>query len=227
MRKIQSKEYTKLAKTLEVPFKTPEFANDGIATIWQGLRDKATQLATFHQEQAGLVKAGTITELTRLREDIKKHLKDLDKEGVQGSKKVGKKMDKFVTPPPLPFPQTLFLGILESTDCRVILHSRWASGFQLRRRIQRVWTMITIHMSSTVKFVINCTVQSMKKINSTNNFYPYKLVVNNTKQSLSKQFKKQSKTTPTKSPKNHNTPPPSPTKLMVPLPLQPPFLCRC
>jgi uncharacterized protein YdeI (YjbR/CyaY-like superfamily) len=64
------------------------------------LRDKATQLATFNQEQAGLVKAGTITELTRLREDIKKHLKDLDKEGVQGSKKVGKKMDKFVIPPP-------------------------------------------------------------------------------------------------------------------------------
>ena len=104
MRKTQSKEYTKLAKTLEVPFKTPEFASDGIATIWQGLRDKATQLATFHQEQAGLIKAGTITELTRLREDIKKHLKDLDKEGVQGSKKVGKRMDKFVKHPPYPPP---------------------------------------------------------------------------------------------------------------------------
>jgi hypothetical protein len=97
MRKVQAKEYTKLAKTLEVPFKTPEFATDGIATIWQGMRDKATQMAQFYTEQASILKAGTITDLVRLREDIKKHLKDLDT-GIQGSKKVGKRMDKFVFP---------------------------------------------------------------------------------------------------------------------------------
>ena len=98
MEKTQSKEYAKLSKTLEVPFKTAEFAPDGIAMIWQGMRDKALQLSTFHNEEAGVIKAGIIADLTRLRGDIKKHLSDLDKEGVQGSKKVGKKMDKFVPP---------------------------------------------------------------------------------------------------------------------------------
>ena len=93
---MQCKEFTKLSKTLEVPFKTPEFAPDGIATIWQAMRDKASQLATFHNEEANMIKAGTIADLTRLRADLKKHLSDLEKEGVQGSKKVGKRMDKFV-----------------------------------------------------------------------------------------------------------------------------------
>ena len=97
--KSQAKEYQKLSKSLEVPFKTPEFATDGIATIWQGMRDKATQMSTFYNEQAGLIKAGILSDLTRLRGDIKKHLQDLDKEGVQGSKKVGKKLDKFVLTP--------------------------------------------------------------------------------------------------------------------------------
>jgi hypothetical protein len=99
MQKTQSKEFLKLSKTLEVPFKTPEFAPDGIATIWQGMRDKAVQMSNFHNEEAGLIKTGVIAELTRLRGDIKKHLADLDKEGVQESKKVGKKMDKFVQLP--------------------------------------------------------------------------------------------------------------------------------
>ena len=98
MNKSQSKEFAKLAGKLEVPFKTPEFANDGICIVWQGMRDKATQMSTFYQEEANILKAGVIAELTRLRGDIKKHLTDLDKEGVQGSKKVGKRMDKFVTP---------------------------------------------------------------------------------------------------------------------------------
>jgi hypothetical protein len=102
MNKSQSKEFAKLAGKLEVPFKTPEFANNGICTVWQGMRDKATQMSTFYQEEANILKAGVITELTRLRGDIKKHLSDLDKEGVQGSKKVGKRMDKFVPPPPNP-----------------------------------------------------------------------------------------------------------------------------
>jgi hypothetical protein len=100
MQKTQSKEFLKLSKTLEVPFKNPEFAPDGIATIWTGLRDKAVQMSNFHNEEAGVLKAGVISDLTRLRGDIKKHLSDLDKEGVQGSKKVGKKMDKFVHYPP-------------------------------------------------------------------------------------------------------------------------------
>lgn len=99
MERSQAKEYQKLSKTLEVPFKTPEFATDGIATIWQGMRDKATQMSTFYSEQAGLIKAGVLSDLTRLKGDIKKHLQDLDKEGVQGSKKVGKKLDKFVLAP--------------------------------------------------------------------------------------------------------------------------------
>src|SRR5271169_4262681 len=72
--KSKSKECTKLSKTLEVPFKTPEFAADGIATIWQALRDKATQMAQFHNEEANLIKAGPIADLTRLRGDLKKHL---------------------------------------------------------------------------------------------------------------------------------------------------------
>ena len=92
MEKTQSKEYQKLSKTLEVPFKTPEFAQDGISLIWQGMRDKAMQLSQYHNEEAGI-----ISDLTRLRGDIKKHLTDLDKEGREGSKKVGKKMDKFVS----------------------------------------------------------------------------------------------------------------------------------
>jgi hypothetical protein len=96
MQKTQSKEFTKLSKTLEVPFKTPDFAPDGITTIWQGMRDKAIQMSTFHAEEANLTKAGVLKDLHRLREDIKQQLKDLDKEGLQGSKKVGKKIDKFV-----------------------------------------------------------------------------------------------------------------------------------
>jgi len=66
--------------------------------IWQGMRDKAVQLSQYHNEEAGVIKAGIIADLTRLRGDIKKHLNDLDKEGREGSKKVGKKMDKFVSP---------------------------------------------------------------------------------------------------------------------------------
>jgi hypothetical protein len=97
--KQKSKEYTKLAKTPEVPFKSPEFAPDGIALIYQAIRDKNLQLANYHTEEATLLKAGTIADLTRLRADLKKHLGDLEKEGVKGSKKVEKKMDKFVTPP--------------------------------------------------------------------------------------------------------------------------------
>jgi hypothetical protein len=34
--------------------------------------------------------------LGRLRADLKKHLGDLEKEGIKGSRKVEKKMDKFV-----------------------------------------------------------------------------------------------------------------------------------
>jgi len=98
MQKTLSKEYAKLSKTLEVPFKTAEFAPDGIATIWQAMRDKTMQLSQFHSEEAGFTKAGVVADLSRLRGDIKKHLQDLDKEGIQGSKKVGKRMDKFVLP---------------------------------------------------------------------------------------------------------------------------------
>ena len=97
MEKSQAKEYQKLSKTLEVPFKTPEFATDGIATIWQAMRDKAIQMSTFYNEQAGILKAGVITDLNRMKADIKKDLQSLDKEGIQGSKKVGKKMEKFVS----------------------------------------------------------------------------------------------------------------------------------
>ena len=95
--KAKSKECQKLSKTLEIPFTTPEFAIDGIAVIWQAMRDKAIQMSNFHTEEANLIKAGPIAELIRLREDLKKHLSDLDKEGLQGSKKVGKWMDKFVS----------------------------------------------------------------------------------------------------------------------------------
>jgi len=102
MQKTQSKEFTKLSKTLDVPFKTPDFAPDGIATIWQGMRDKAVQMSNFHHEQGNLIKSGIVADLTRLRNDIKKHLNDLNKEGVKGSKKVEKQMDKFVRQPPYP-----------------------------------------------------------------------------------------------------------------------------
>lgn len=98
MQKTQSKEFAKLSKSLEVPFKIPDFAPDGISTIWQGMRDKATQMSTFHSEQANLMKAGVLNDLQRLREDIKALLKELDKEGLQGSKKVDKYVDKFVQP---------------------------------------------------------------------------------------------------------------------------------
>jgi hypothetical protein len=84
---------------LEVPFKSGEFAVDGIATIWQGMRDKMTQLSNFYTEEGNIIKAGVIADLTRVKGDIKKHLSDLDKEGIQGSKKLGKRMDKFVSPP--------------------------------------------------------------------------------------------------------------------------------
>jgi len=94
----KAKECQKLSKTLEVPFKTPEFATDGIATIWQATKDKANQMSNFHTEEANLIKAGPIADLARLRGELKGHLNDLDKEGVQGSKKVGKWMDKFVFP---------------------------------------------------------------------------------------------------------------------------------
>ena len=101
--KQKAKEYAKLSKTPEVPFKNPEFAPDGIALIWQAIRDKNLQLSNFHTEEAQILKAGTITDLGRLRSDLKKHLSDLEKEGVKGSRKVEKKMDKFVlTPPPPP-----------------------------------------------------------------------------------------------------------------------------
>jgi hypothetical protein len=95
--KQKSKEYTKLSKTPEVPFKNPESAPDGIALIYQAIRDKNLQLANYHAEEAPLLKAGTIADLGRLRADLKKHLGDLEKEGVKGSRKVEKKMDKFVT----------------------------------------------------------------------------------------------------------------------------------
>ena len=96
MQRIKAKEFTKLSKIPEIPFKEGEFAPDGISTIWIGLRDKATQTAEFHSEQANLIKTGAIADLTRLRTDIKKHLADLHKEGIKGSKKVEKRMDKFV-----------------------------------------------------------------------------------------------------------------------------------
>ena len=98
MQKTQVKEFTKLSKTLEVPFKNAEFAPDGLPVIWQAMRDKTAQMATFYTEEASLTKAGPITNLNRLKGDIKKHLQDLDKEGVQGSKKLNKRMDKFVLP---------------------------------------------------------------------------------------------------------------------------------
>ena len=113
-----------MSKTLEVPFKTPEFAPDGIATIWQAMRDKAVQMATFHNEEANLIKAGAITDLTRLRSEIKTHLTDLDKEVVQTSKKVDKQMEKFVfafTPRNCPI------------NCRVIKPKHWGNGFQSRK----------------------------------------------------------------------------------------------
>ena len=96
MHKGHAKEYTKLSKIPDIPFKTPEFAPDGIATIWQAMRDKTVQLANFHNEQATSLKTGILADLARMRNDLRKHLSDLDKEGVQGSKKVGKRMDKFV-----------------------------------------------------------------------------------------------------------------------------------
>lgn len=94
----KSKECQKLSKSLEVPFKTPEFATDGIAKIWQGMKDKAMQMSNFHTEEANLIKAGPIADLRRLRGDLKSHLSDLDKEGLRGSKKVGEWMEKFVFP---------------------------------------------------------------------------------------------------------------------------------
>ena len=100
--KQKAKEYAKLSKMPEVPFKTPDFAPDGIALIWQAIRDKNLQLSNFHTEEAQILKAGTIAELGRLRSDLKKHLSDLEKEGVKGSRKVEKKMDKFVRDPATP-----------------------------------------------------------------------------------------------------------------------------
>jgi len=94
--KQKAKEYAKLSKTPEVPFKSPEFAQDGISLIWRAIRDKNSQLANFHTEEAQFLKAGTIADLGRLRSDLKKHLSDLEKEGTKGSRKVEKKMDKFV-----------------------------------------------------------------------------------------------------------------------------------
>jgi len=95
MLKTQSKEFTKLSKTLEVPFKTSDFAPDGVGIIWQGLGDKANQMSAFHGEQANIMKDGVLRDLNQLREDIKDHLKEV-KEGQNGSKKVGKDIDKFV-----------------------------------------------------------------------------------------------------------------------------------
>ena len=101
MQKAHSKEFSKLSRTLEVPFKVPftssDLAPDGIATIWRGMRDKAVQMSTFHHEEANLINVGIVTDLSRLRDDIKNHLKDIDK-GLQGSKKVEKNMDQFVRP---------------------------------------------------------------------------------------------------------------------------------
>ena len=127
--KTKSKECQKLSRALEVPFKTPEFATDGIATIWQAMRDKAIQMSNFHIEEANLIKAGPIAELTRLRGDLKNHLYDLDKEGLQGSKRVGKWMDKFVSPS---------VRKVLTFFSRVITLKVWGNGFLLRRRILRV-----------------------------------------------------------------------------------------
>jgi hypothetical protein len=102
MQKAQSKEFSKLSRMLEVPFKvpftSPDFAPDGIALIWQGMRDKAVQMSTFHNEEANLINVAIVTDLSRLSDDIKNHLKDIDNNGLQGSKKVGKNMDQFVRP---------------------------------------------------------------------------------------------------------------------------------
>jgi hypothetical protein len=94
--RAQAKEYGKLSKIPEVPFKIGEFAPDGIVLIWQALRDKNVQQAQFYTEEANIIKAGALVDLNRLKVDIKKHLSDLNKEGVQGSKKVDKRMGKFV-----------------------------------------------------------------------------------------------------------------------------------
>jgi len=125
----KSKECQKLSKTLEVPFKTPEFATDGISTIWQAMKDKAMQMSNFHTEQANFIKAGPIADLTRLRGEIKSHLSELDQEGSRGRKKVGKWMDKFV-----------FHSCSENADVvsRMIMLKVWGNGFQLPRRILRV-----------------------------------------------------------------------------------------
>jgi hypothetical protein len=147
MQKTQSKEFLKLSKTLEVPFKNPEFAPDGIATIWTGLRDKAVQMSNFHNEEAGVLKAGVISDLTRLRGDIKKHLSDLDKEGVQGSKKVGKKMDKFV--------RHFSISILQHSNCRAIPLNLWGNGSLSPKQILPPLTLIMNHTSSGDRSVIN------------------------------------------------------------------------
>jgi hypothetical protein len=98
MQRDQAKEQIKLSKTLDVPFKNAEMSPDGISLLWQGMRDKAIEAANFHIDQANIIKAGIIQDLTRLRADLKKHLADLEKEGVKGSRKVEKRMDKFVVP---------------------------------------------------------------------------------------------------------------------------------
>ena len=98
VQKTLAKEYGKLSKSLEVPFKSGEFAADGLAAIWQGMRNKNSELAQLYTEESHLIKTGVLANLNRLKGDIKKHLHDLNKEGIQGSKKVDKRMGKFVNP---------------------------------------------------------------------------------------------------------------------------------
>jgi hypothetical protein len=177
MQASQSKEFTKLSKTLEVPFKGPDFAPDGIAVIWQGLRDKSNQMSSFYGEQASSMKNGVLRDLHRLRDDIKEHLKEL-KEGQHGSKKVGKDIDKFV------------LSSVTIVNDRVTLRRILESGFPSLRRIQLHLRQPMIHMCCLDRSVIACTMSSMNRIVLMRNFSPFNSVVNYLNNLSSKEYKK-------------------------------------
>ena len=86
-----SKDYSKLAKTINLPFKDRGvFEQSGVQDIFAGLQQNATKLSNDHQTYAKSTDSTLIKSAKHLSSEIKDFVKRLDKDGVKGGKTVSK-----------------------------------------------------------------------------------------------------------------------------------------
>ena len=86
-----SKDYTKLAKTLSLPFKDRGvFEQSGVQDIFAALQSNATKLSNDHQTYAKSTDSTLVKSAKHLQSEIKDFIKRLEKDGVKGGKTVSK-----------------------------------------------------------------------------------------------------------------------------------------